>query len=121
MSGANPRSAEGLPGLDDHQPVVSGTELRVLPQTVRRDPLARSSTCPSRFRAQDCSMERDPCRKATGSFGHALARLLELSYRTNVSAGISRIGCGSTRDPAAHEHPEVGETVSPGNESQSQK
>jgi hypothetical protein len=54
MCGANPRGAEGLPGLDDHKPVVSGTEVRLLPQTVRRNPLARSSTGAAGFRAQDC-------------------------------------------------------------------
>jgi hypothetical protein len=39
-------------------------------------------------------MERDPRRKAAGSIGDTLARLLELPYRANVSAGTSRTGSG---------------------------
>src|SRR6266480_6480442 len=115
--GANPRSAKGLPGMDDHKPVVPGTEVRVLPQTVRRNPLARSSASATGFRTQDCRMEQGSCRKAAGSVGDTLARLLELPYGRNLSAGTSRIGRGSTRDPAAHEHLEVDETSSLGDES----
>jgi hypothetical protein len=59
--------------------------------------------------------------EAAGSFGNTLARLLELPCGRNLSARTSPIGGGSARDPAAHEHPEVGETVSPGDESQSRR
>ena len=40
-------------------------------------------------------MERDPCRKATGSVGDTLARLLELPHCRNVSAETPRTCCGT--------------------------
>src|SRR6266436_743751 len=92
VSGTNSGSAEGLSGLDHHQSVVPGAELRVLPQTVRRNPLARSSARLARQRPQDRPVERDSRRKTPGSAEHPLACLLELPHCRIHSPRASRIG-----------------------------
>src|ERR1700693_164139 len=75
--------------------------MRVLRQTVRRNPLARSPARPAEPRRKNRAMERGPRGKPAGHLGEVPAGVLELPYGRDVSARASRAGRGPKLESAA--------------------
>src|SRR5579859_1882553 len=103
VSGADRRSAEGVPGFDDCESMVSGQGMRVLPQAVWRTALGRPPAGAGGRRTQDGAMERNSRGEVARNDANASAGLLGLPHCGNFPTRASGFGGGPRAKSAAHE------------------